>query len=334
MDESARGLQRNAPSSHARQGIWLCAGVLAVLWLAPADLQGQHGGQLAGGRTGTSAESAPPLPADAFVQAAADNRTQFPPAQSRANTAVPAQASDPSRRGLAGSNLASSLQMMLLVTVLSLAPSILIMTTCFIRFVVVLGLLKQAMGTQQLPPNQVMVSLCLFLTYLVMSPVWERAYHEGIQPYTQAASEQERPSLELTLERTLRPIRTFMIDQIEATGNSSAVHMFLEFRRPAEGTTAARTYVPPQTYDEVPLSVLMPAFMLSELKTAFVIGFQIYLPFLVIDMVVSSVLISMGMLMLPPMLISLPFKLLLFVMIDGWHLTVEMLLKTVVVGGG
>jgi len=230
---------------------------------------------------------------------------------------------------LSPEGLTSTLKVFVLLTVLSLAPSILIMTTSFIRFVVVLGLLRQALGTQQLPPNQVVVSLCLFLTLAVMSPVWRQSYEQGIKPYTDPAPGQPVPGLQTVLERTMAPIRKFMENQIEGTGNSDAVWLFVDYQQPLPGTPAARTYKRPETYDEVSLSVLLPAFMVSELKTAFIIGFQLYLPFLIIDMVISSVLISMGMMMLPPVLISLPFKLLLFVMIDGWALTVGMLLSSV-----
>jgi flagellar biosynthetic protein FliP len=222
---------------------------------------------------------------------------------------------------LSPNGLSSTLKIMLLLTVLSLAPSILIMTTCFIRFVIVLGLLRQALGTQQLPPNQVIVSLCLFLTFLVMAPVWEQSYREGIQPYTNPETPQSAPSLEEAFENSIRPLRDFMSDQIEMTSNQDAVLQFLEFQNPDTEIFADPDH---PLYDEVPLSVLLPAYMLSELKTAFLIGFQLYLPFLIIDMVISSVLI-----MLPPVLISLPFKLLLFVMIDGWFLTIGMLLESV-----
>lgn len=236
---------------------------------------------------------------------------------------------------LSPGGMPSTLKTMLLLTVLSLAPSILIMTTCFIRFVIVIGLLRQALGTQQLPPNQVITSLCLFLTFMVMSPVWQQAYEEGIKPYTDEQpipglrAHPERSKLEQTFINTVRPIRKFMSDQIEATGNSDSVWMFLEYQNRGAGENAPSLEEKYKTYDDVPLSALLPAYMLSELKTAFTIGFQIYLPFLVIDMVVSSVLISMGMMMLPPVLISLPFKLLLFVLIDGWFLTVGMLLESV-----
>lgn len=229
--------------------------------------------------------------------------------------------------------LSSTLRLMFVLTVLSLAPSILMMTTCFIRFVIVFGLLRQALGTQQLPPNQVVVSLCLFLTFFVMAPVWQKAYEAGVQPYTEGRKidglRDGEDRFAGATRLTLQPIRQFMADQIEQTGNSDGVWMLLEMQRPAPGTRAAESYVEPQNYDDVPLSVLLPAYMLSELKTAFVIGFQIYLPFLVIDMVVSSVLTSMGMMMLPPVLISNPLKLLLFVLIDGWTLTVGMLVESV-----
>jgi flagellar biosynthetic protein FliP len=210
--------------------------------------------------------------------------------------------------------LASTIQVLLLLTVLSLAPAVLLMTTSFVRIVVVLGLLRQALGTQQLPPSQVITSIAMFLTLVIMAPVWKQSYDEGIEPYVE-----RQIGLEQAWEATVRPVRRFMSDQIERTGNSDDVWLFLEYM-PDVPT--------PASYDEVPLAALLPAFMLSELKTAFLIGFQIYLPFVVLDMVISSVMISMGMLMLPPVLISLPFKLLLFVLADGWHLVVGMLLES------
>ena len=234
---------------------------------------------------------------------------------------------------LSPDRIPTTLKIMLLLTVISLAPSILIMTTCFIRFVIVLGLLRQALGTQQLPPNQVIISLCLFLTLMIMSPVWQESYEQGIAPYTQGRPipgllPGEDP-LERVFHNTVRPLRQFMSDQIDKTGNEAGVWTLLEFHRPDPTSAAGQNHRDPQNYDEVPLSVLLPAYMLSELKTAFIIGFQLYLPFVVIDMVISSILISMGMMMLPPVLISLPFKLLLFVMIDGWFLVVGMLLESV-----
>jgi flagellar biosynthetic protein FliP len=229
---------------------------------------------------------------------------------------------------LSPTGMSSTLKIMLLLTVISLAPSILIMSTCFMRFVIVFGLLRQALGTQQLPPNQVLVSLSLFLTFLVMSPVWKQSYDEGIRPYTSPAAGEEPVSLDEAFHRTARPLRRFMIQQIQRTDNADSVLTFLEFQNPNEKMP------PPEKLDDVDTVVLLPAFMVSELKTAFVIGFQIYLPFLVIDMVIATVLISMGMMMLPPVLISLPFKLLLFVLIDGWALTVGMLLESVRVASG
>lgn len=225
--------------------------------------------------------------------------------------------------------LSSTMNLFLLLTVLSLAPSILMMTTCFVRFIIVFSLLRQALGTQQMPPNQVLISLSLFLTFMVMAPVWREAYEEGIRPYTSIEPGQSGPSLQQTFDRTARPIRRFMAGQLAMANNDEMLWMFIDYQRPAAGTAEARTYKEPTTYDEVSLTALLPAYMLSELKTSFIIGFQLYLPFLVIDMVISAVLISMGMMMLPPVMISLPFKLLLFVLVDGWALSVGRLLASV-----
>lgn len=212
--------------------------------------------------------------------------------------------------------LSSALRVMLLLTVVSLAPAILLMTTCFIRVVVVLGLLRQALGTQQLPPSQVVTSLAIFVTLLVMTPTWTAVYENGVAPYTRG---------ELAMEDAwtagVGPIRRFMSMQIERSGNSQDVWMFAE-RIPDFDPNEVTSY------DDVPLVALAPAYMLSELKTAFLIGFQIYLPFLVIDLIVATITISMGMLMLPPVLISAPFKLLLFVLIDGWRLVVGSLIAS------
>lgn len=210
--------------------------------------------------------------------------------------------------------LSSTLQIMLLLTILSLAPSILIMTTSFVRIIVVLGLLRQAIGTQQLPPAQVITVLSLFMTLVVMLPVWKQVYDDAVVPYTE-----RQVTLDQAWNNGTAPLRRFMAMQIERTGNSDDVWLFMNYL-PNEPT--------PSTYDDVPLAALLPAFMLSELKTAFLIGFQIYLPFVILDMVIATVTISMGMLMLPPVLISLPFKLLLFVLVDGWQLVVGMLLES------
>lgn len=213
--------------------------------------------------------------------------------------------------------MASSLQILLLLTVLSMAPAILLMTTCYVRIVIVLGLLRQAIGLQSLPPSQVMTSIALFMTLFVMTPVWTRVYDDAIEPYTNPEVEM---SLQEAFERGSVPIRDFMSRQIIEAQNSDDVMLFLDYMDP-DGPI-------PSAYEEVPMRVLLPAYILSELKTAFLIGFQIYLPFLVVDLVVASVTISMGMLMLPPAVISLPFKLLLFVLVDGWNLVVTMLMNS------
>ena len=224
--------------------------------------------------------------------------------------------------------LASTLQVMLLLTIVSLAPAILLMTTGFVRIVVVLGLLRQALGTQQLPPSQVITSIALFMTLLLMAPVWKESYDQGVRPYTNSEI-----GLEEAFTRGVEPVRRFMAHQIQRTENDDDVYLFLSYM-PQEtdadtGQSPNYVYYDPQEGEkEVPLVALLPAFMLSELKTAFLIGFQIYLPFVILDIVVASVTISLGMLMLPPVLISLPFKLLLFVLVDGWHLVVEMLLES------
>ncbi len=199
----------------------------------------------------------------------------------------------------------SALQIVILLTVLSLAPAILIMMTSFTRIIIVLSLLRQALGTQQLPPNQILIGLSLFMTFLVMGPTWQKVNHDALQPYMNGTMEQ-KPALEAALE----PLREFMKDQIEKSNNDADVLLFTDFAHQKR----------PTSWKEVSTLTLIPAFMLSELKTAFYLGFKVYLPFLIIDMVISSVLISMGMMMLPPALISLPFKLLLFVLVDGWHL--------------
>ncbi len=223
--------------------------------------------------------------------------------------------------------LASTLQVMLLLTVVSLAPAILLMTTGFVRIIVVLGLLRQALGTQQLPPSQVVTSIALFMTLLLMAPVWTETYEKGIRPYTN-----NEINLNTAFERGVLPIRKFMAHQIQATKNDDDVYLFMKYLpepQVAKGSTPNYVYYEPHEGEtEVPLLALLPGYMLSELKTAFLIGFQIYLPFVILDIVVASVTISMGMLMLPPVLISLPFKLLLFVLVDGWHLVVKMLLES------
>lgn len=219
---------------------------------------------------------------------------------------------------LSRDGLTSSMQVLILLTVLSLAPAILLMTTCYVRIIVVLGLLRQALGTGQLPPSQVITSISLFMTMFIMAPVWNQVYESSIGPYTAPNSDM---SMQYAWEAGVVPIREFMSRQIQYAGNGNDVHLFYRYYNP-------NASAPLQDYKDVPLRVLLPAYMLSELKTAFLMGFQIFLPFLLIDLVVASVTISMGMMMLPPAMISLPFKLLLFVLIDGWHLVVGMLLDS------
>ncbi|MFO0860172.1 MAG: flagellar type III secretion system pore protein FliP [Phycisphaerales bacterium] len=222
-----------------------------------------------------------------------------------------------------GSALSAPVTILLLLTIVSLAPAIVLMTTCFPRILIVLGLLKQAIGAQGIPPPQIITALALFMTLIVMAPTYDRVYREAIAPWS-AGEIRDMDTLWL---RARQPVRDFMFDQIEASGNWNSLYMMLEYR-------GIDTSEPDRlTRADVDMVSLIPAFMISELKAAFLLGFRIYLPFLVIDMVISSLLISMSMMMLPPVLISLPFKLLLFVMVDGWQLVVGGLLRGFVVPG-
>ena len=237
---------------------------------------------------------------------------------------VASNALDPSSL-ITTQSLSSSLPWLIGATVLSVAPAVLLMSTCFARFAIVLGLLRQALGTPQILPNQVLMALSLFLTAFVMMPVWTESYETGWKPYANLPNGAS-PSLEVVAPRMLAPVRRFMSRQIEAAGNSDGVWMLLDLQR----QHAKQSHLPaPQSYDDVPLTVLLPAFLLSELKTGFLIGFQLFLPFLVIDFVIASVLTALGLTTMTPATVSLPFKLLLFVLIDGWFLTVGMLLSSV-----
>ncbi len=202
---------------------------------------------------------------------------------------------------------AQSLQILLLLTVLSLAPAILIMTTSFIRIVIVLSFTRTALGTNQMPPNQVMIGLALFLTFFTMGPTWTQVNDQALQPYIKGQLSQEA-----ALEKGMQPIRKFMFKQTR----TKDLKLFIQ----------AAQVPRPQAEQDIPSRVLIPAFVISELKTAFQIGFMIFIPFLVIDMIVASTLMSMGMMMLSPVMISLPFKILLFVMVDGWHLVARSLI--------
>ncbi|MEM8756164.1 MAG: flagellar type III secretion system pore protein FliP [Planctomycetota bacterium] len=217
-----------------------------------------------------------------------------------------------------GGSLSAAINVMILLSVITLAPSILLMTTSFVRILIVLGLVRQALGTQSLPPPQVLTGLALFMTMLVMAPTLERIYDEALDPYNRG----EIRSYDELWEKARQPMRDFMFDQIEVTGNWSSLYMVLNYRGVDTSDPASLTRA------DVDMVALIPAFMLSELKTAFLMGFRVYLPFLVIDMVIAALLISMSMMMLPPVLISLPFKLLLFVLVDGWQLVVGGLLAS------
>ncbi len=201
----------------------------------------------------------------------------------------------------------TGLRLLLLLTVLAVAPAILVMMTSFTRTVVVLAFVRNALGTQQMPPNQVLLGLALFITVFVMMPVWQPIYADAWIPLQEGTIGWEE-----AYARAEDPLRDFMLEHTRGRD----LQLFLGFSQEA----------PPETPEEVPLYALVPAFAISELKTAFQMGFVIFLPFIVIDMVVASTLMAMGMLMLPPMMISLPFKVLLFIMVDGWHLIIQSLL--------
>ncbi len=201
------------------------------------------------------------------------------------------------------------IQILFLLTVLSLAPAILIMMTSFTRLAIVFSFLRHAIGTQQMPPNQILIGLSLFLTFFIMTPVWQTVKTTAWDPYMKKTINQEQ-----ALEAAAKPVRAFMFKQTR----EKDLALFVNLAK----------IVKPKNAEDIPTMVLVPSFMISELKTAFQIGFVLFLPFLVIDLVVSSVLLSMGMMMLPPVMISLPFKVLLFVLVDGWHLIVGSLVKS------
>ena len=200
------------------------------------------------------------------------------------------------------------LQIFLLMTVLSLAPAILIMVTSFTRIVIVLSLLRRALGTMQMPPNQVMIGLALFLTFFVMAPVWHQINQNALQPYLD-----EKIGNQQALQNAVAPLRAFMFKQTR----EKDLALFVDIAKIKR----------PKNVEDIPTTVLIPSFIISEVKTAFQIGLLLYVPFLIIDMVVASVLLSMGMMMLPPIMVSLPFKLMLFVLADGWYLLIGSLVK-------
>ncbi|MFN3134585.1 MAG: flagellar type III secretion system pore protein FliP [Candidatus Kryptonium sp.] len=206
-------------------------------------------------------------------------------------------------------DVAVTLQILLLMTILSLAPAIIILTTSFTRIIIVFHFLKQALGVQQMPPSQVLVGLALFLTFFIMSPVWDKINKDALQPYLKNEITQAE-----AYEKAIEPLREFMFKQVR----EDDLALFVSLANLPK----------PNNKNEIPTYVLIPAFAISELKIAFQIGFLIYVPFLMIDLIVASVLMSMGMIMLPPVMISLPFKVLLFILVDGWHLVVQSLIQS------
>lgn len=211
--------------------------------------------------------------------------------------------------GKNGGGLSATLQMLLVLTIISLAPSILIMVTSFTRIIIVLHFVRSALGTQTTPPNQILIGLSLFLTFFIMSPVFSQVNTDAIKPLTAGTITQEQ-----AYEKGIAPIRTFMLKQV----NKKDLRLFLDIAQIKEVDNV----------DQIPITVLIPSFIIGELKKAFIIGFLIYIPFIIIDMVVASTLMSMGMMMLPPTMISMPFKILLFIIADGWNLIIGELVKT------
>jgi len=201
------------------------------------------------------------------------------------------------------------LHIIFLLTVLSLAPAMLILMTSFTRFAIVFSFLRYALGTQQSPPNQVIIGLALFLTFFIMQPVWQKINQEAIIPY-----EQHKISGEEFLNRGIAPLKEFMLKHT----NKPDLALFVSMSQKEK----------PQNAESLSISTVIPAFVISELKTAFQIGFMLYIPFIILDMVVASILLSMGMMMLPPVMISLPFKLMLFILVDGWNLLIGSLVKS------
>ena len=206
--------------------------------------------------------------------------------------------------------ISTTLMVVFVVTILSLAPAILVMTTSFTRIIVVLGFLRQAMATQQSPPNQVLIGLALFLTFFIMAPTYQEVNDKAVQPYIRGEFNTPTDAL----NAALKPIRAFMFKQVGAKD----LALFIQIAKLPR----------PNTPDDVPTHVLVPAYIMSEMKIAFQIGFIIYIPFLIIDMVVASTLMAMGMMMLPPIFISLPFKIIMFVLADGWYLLIGTLVRS------
>lgn len=208
-----------------------------------------------------------------------------------------------------GEDVSTTLQILLLMTVLSLAPSILIMTTAYLRIIIVFHFLKNALGTQQMPPSQLLAGLALFITFFVMAPTWNKVNDDAIKPLMNNTI-----NIDQAYEKGVEPIRTFMFDHVR----DADLELFIGLANMQR----------PQNRTELPTYILVPAFALSELRAGFIIGFFLFIPFIMVDMIVSSILLSMGMMMIPPMMISLPFKILLFILVDGWNLIVGSLVRS------
>lgn len=262
-----------------------------------------------------------------FASASTVNNTTSTNSNDKANSSnTAAKGTDSSTGNLNGSlgplqfslntdqenGLSSTLQMILVLTVISLAPSILIMVTSFTRIVIVLHFVRSAIGTQTTPPNQVLVGLALFLTFFIMSPFFSQINTDAIQPLAAGSITQEE-----AIDRGVKPLHNFMVKQIKSGGKKD-LKLFMDINN----------MKPVESYDLIPIEVIIPAFIISELKKAFIIGFLIYIPFIIIDMVVASTLMSMGMMMLPPTMISMPFKILLFIIADGWNLIIGEVVRT------
>ncbi len=235
----------------------------------------------------------------------------------------PALGQDDMLRTLTGqdpSQLSTPLRLLVLLTVLSLVPSIVLMTTCFPRIVIVLAFLRRAIGTQELPPNQIMIGLALFLTAAVMAPTWKTIYADALSPYMDGKIGDEE-----ALERSISPLKTFMLERTMRT----ELRLFVEISKYEEELERQGVTAQEEEIGDLPMRIVVPAYLLSELKIAFKMGFVLYLPFLIIDLIVATTLISMGMLVLPPILISLPLKVMVFVMVDGWSLIVDQLIRSV-----
>jgi flagellar biosynthetic protein FliP len=309
-----------SPSRLLHRAILLATAVIALPLLAVAAEEPAQAVQPASVafEPATLPAAAEPSPMPAAAQPPVPERSLGPAPRpvSRAERGDTAAVSAMLAKLVGGRSLDATLSAAVMFGVASLAPAVLLMTTCFVRMSIVLALVRQGLGTPQLPSNQILTSLALFLSALVMWPVWTAAYRDGVEPYQQG-----RIELTEAYEQGTLPIRRWMATQIEQSGNRDTMLYFLS-RHPSAPKRVA-------TYDDVPVETLLPAFLVSELKTAFAIGFRLLIPFLVLDVLVATLVVSTGLVMLPPTLVSLPLKLMVFVAADGWSLVVRSLLDGV-----